>query len=167
MRILVAAASRHGATSEIADAIARTLTGRGNEVDIPAMESLAEVDSYDAAVIGSAVYYGHWLDPASELVEEHGEALARMPVWLFSSGPLGVPGEELPKEEPVDVASLTEATRAVEHRIFSGRLDRSTLKFRERAMVSALHAPEGDFRDWRAIEAFARDIATVLDSHVG
>jgi menaquinone-dependent protoporphyrinogen oxidase len=112
------------------------------------------------------VYYGHWLDPARELVEAHGEALARMPVWLFSSGPLGAPGEELPKEEPVDVASLTEATGAVEHRVFPGMLERSRLKFRERAMVSALHAAEGDFRDWQAIEAFALDIATDLDSDI-
>lgn len=45
-------------------------------------------------------------------------------------------------------------------------LERSRLKFRERAMVSALHAAEGDFRDWQAIEAFAIDIATVLDSDI-
>ena len=167
MKILVAAASRHGATTEIADALARTIRGRGHEVDVPTIESIAGLDGYDAAVIGSAVYYGHWLDPARELVEAHREALATLPVWLFSSGPLGEPGEELPKEEPVDVVSLTEATRSVEHRMFSGRLERSRLKFRERAMVSALHAPEGDFRDWHAIEAFAREIATSLDSNSG
>src|SRR4051794_41507564 len=129
MRVLVAAASRHGATSEIADAIARTLTGRGHEVDVPAIESIAGVDGYDAAVIGSALYYGQWLDPARELVEEQGDALASTPVWLFSSGPLGEPGAELP-EEPVNVASLIETTRAIEHRVFSGRLERSRLKFR-------------------------------------
>ena len=162
MKVLVAAASRHGATGEIADALASTLVSRGFEVDAPPIESIARVQGYGAAVIGSAVYYGHWLDPARELVERHGDVLATVPVWLFSSGPLGDPGEQLPKEEPVDVASLVEKTGAVEHRLLAGRLDKSLLKFRERAMVAALHAPEGDFRDWNEIEAFAERIAAYL-----
>jgi menaquinone-dependent protoporphyrinogen oxidase len=36
-------------------------------------------DGYDAAVIGSAMYGGHWIEPARELVERHKVALTRIP----------------------------------------------------------------------------------------
>ena len=65
-------------------------------------EEVDSLDGYDACVIGSAVYVGHWLDPARELVETHARALAGRPVWLFSSGPLGPPDKLKPEGDPVE-----------------------------------------------------------------
>ena len=48
------------------------------------------------------------------------------------------------------------------HRLFAGALDRHRLGWGERALVAALHAPEGDFRDWDAIEDWAGEIAAAL-----
>ena len=59
---------------------------------------------------------------------------------------------------------MVEGARPVEHRLFAGKLARENLGFRERAMVHAVRAPEGDFRDWEAIHGFARDIAERLRS---
>jgi menaquinone-dependent protoporphyrinogen oxidase len=162
MRVVVTAASRHGATHEIATAIAVGLARRGVEAEARPSEELDSLDGYDAYVIGSAVYVGRWLDPARELVEAHAAALAERPVWLFSSGPLGPPDKLKPEGEPVDVAGLIEASGAVEHRVFAGRLDRKLLSFGEKAVVVAVRAPEGDFRDWDAIDAFAAAIAERL-----
>jgi len=162
MRVLVTAASRHGATHEIAAAIAAGLVRRRVEAQACPVEELAGLDGYDAYVIGSAVYVGRWLDGARDLVEAHGDALSARPVWLFSSGPLGPPEALKPEGDPVDVGGLVEATRAVEHRVFSGRLDRALLSFAEKAVVVAVRAPEGDFRDWEAIDGFAAGIATRL-----
>jgi menaquinone-dependent protoporphyrinogen oxidase len=89
--VLVTAASRHGATHEIAAAIVDGLRRRSVEADFRATEELASLDGYDAFVIGSAVYVGRWLDAAKDLVADHAAALAGAPVWLFSSGPLGPP----------------------------------------------------------------------------
>ena len=162
MRVLVAAASRHGATTEIAEAIARGLVQRGVEADTRAAEGIDSIDGYDAVVAGSAVYVGHWLEPARALIEAHAAALAARPVWLFSSGPLGPPEALKPEGEPVDVAALIEATQAIGHRVFAGRLDRKLLGFGEKAVVVAVRAPEGDFRDWDAIDGFAGEIAERL-----
>jgi menaquinone-dependent protoporphyrinogen oxidase len=162
VRVLITAASRHGATHEIATAIAAGLARRGVEAEARPAEELDSLDGYDAYVIGSAVYVGHWLDPASELVEAHAAALAGRPVWLFSSGPLGPPDKLKPEGDPVDVAGLIEASGAAEHRVFAGRLDRDLLSFGEKAVVVAVRAPEGDFRDWDAIDAFAAGIADRL-----
>ena len=162
MRVLVTAASRHGATRGIADAIADGLTRRGVDAVTAPVEEVSSLDGYDAFVIGSAVYVGRWLEPARSLVEEHAARLLAAPVWLFSSGPLGPPDDLKPEGDPVDVASLIETAGAVDHRVFAGRLDRSLLGFGEKAVVVAVRAPEGDFRDWEAIDAFAAEVALRL-----
>ena len=91
MRVLVTAASKYGATDEIAHAIGDTLTDAGHDTTVVAAADVAGIDGYDALVIGSAVYAGHWLDAAKQLVRTHAEALRARPVWLFSSGPIGDP----------------------------------------------------------------------------
>ena len=167
MRVLVTAASRHGATHEIAAAIAGGLARRGIEAEARPAEEPASLDGYDAYVIGSAVYIGRWLDRARELVDSHSGALASRPVWLFSSGPLGPPDALKPEGDPVDVAGVIESLQPVAHRVFAGRLDRKLLSFGEKAVVVAVRAPEGDFRDWEAIDAFAAEIAEHLRTNRG
>jgi menaquinone-dependent protoporphyrinogen oxidase len=81
-------------------------------------------------------------------------------VWLFSSGPVGDPPK--PEEDPVDVADLLAASDAREHRIFAGKLVRRQLSFPERAIVSALRVPEGDFRNWTEIRQWAADMADAM-----
>ena len=158
MRVLVSAASRHGATAEIAEDIAAALRAAPDshlEVDVVSAEQVSTVDAYDAFVLGSAVYMGHWLEPARDLVDRHSAVLADRPTWLFSCGPLGDPLK--PVEEPVDVAGLVEKTAA--RAVFAGKLDKHGLGFAERAMVGALRAPQGDFRDRAAIRDWATGIA--------
>jgi menaquinone-dependent protoporphyrinogen oxidase len=160
MRVLVTAATKYGATAQIAQAIAEVLDEHGLEATVLPPEQVKGVDGYDAVVVGSAVYAGHWLKPARELLERHSAALANRPVWLFSSGPVGDPPK--PEEDPVDVADLLAATDAREHRIFAGKLVRKQLSFPERAIVSALRVPEGDFRDWTEIRQWAAGIADAV-----
>ena len=159
MSTLVGYASKHGATKGIAEAVAAEL-GRN---DVPAhavdVESLTGLDGYDAVVLGSGVYAGHWLKPVREFAFAHAGQLRELPVWLFSSGPCGPPEELKPEGDPVDIAELAEKLRPVEHRVFAGVIDKDKLGFGERAMVRAFHAPVGDFRDWDAIAGFAREIA--------
>lgn len=162
MKVLVSAASKHGATAGIADAIGSTLMTRGFDVMVKEPGHVEEVHTFDAVVVGSAVYAGHWMKPAIELTERFAERFPAKPVWLFSSGPLGEPPK--PTEDPVDVAEVMEVTGARGHRVFAGKLDKATLSFPERAIVGALRAPYGDFRDWDEIRTWAEEIA---DSLVG
>jgi menaquinone-dependent protoporphyrinogen oxidase len=160
MRVLVTAASKHGATAEIATEIGRALAEQAVDVDVTPIEDTPGIGDYDAVVLGSAVYAGHWLKSATEFVEDNGAQLAARPVWLFSSGPIGEPPK--PAEDPVDAADMVTASAAREHRVFPGRLDKSRLGFAERAIVTALRAPEGDYRDWDEIRAWAVGIAESL-----
>jgi menaquinone-dependent protoporphyrinogen oxidase len=160
MNVLVSAASKYGATGEIAAAIGEVLTEHGLDATVVPCEQVDTVDGYDAVVLGSAVYAGHWRKPARALVERSGDALAARPVWLFSSGPIGDPPK--PEEAPVDVAEVLAATRAREHRVFAGKLVRKQLSFGDKAIAVALRVPDGDFRDWAAIKGWAAEIAAAL-----
>jgi menaquinone-dependent protoporphyrinogen oxidase len=166
VRILVASASRHGATAEIASRIGGTLAGRLRERGFPARihvrhaEEVDAVAGYDAVVLGSALYLGRWLEPARELAARHALALRERPVWLFSSGPVGEP--PVPADPPGGAARLAADLGAREHRLFPGRLDRRRLGRFERLLSRAGSAGDGDYRDWAAIEAWAEDIADAL-----
>lgn len=160
MKVLVSAASRHGATSEIAKAIADALTTAGIEADVRAPEQVASVTPYDGVILGSGVYAGRWLAPAKQLIEREAAALASKPVWLFSSGPLGDPTK--PERDPEDVELLLKRTHAVSHRLFAGKVDKRQLGIAEKAIFAVVRAPEGDFRPWPAITEWAMVIADTL-----
>lgn len=66
----------------------------------------------------------------------------------------------------MDVPAIRDATGAREHRVFAGKIDKSRLSFGEKAIVMALKAPEGDFRDRDDIDSWARDIAETLPVEV-
>jgi menaquinone-dependent protoporphyrinogen oxidase len=160
MKLLVAAASRHEATREIGDRLAATLRGRGLVVDCRPVESVTSVGGYDAVLLGSAIYAGQWLAAARALVERHAEELRCRPVWLFSSGPLqGTPHDPLDHRQ---LRALLAASGAREHRVFEGRMQRSRLSAGERVVATVVRASEGDFRDWRDVEAWAHEVADQL-----
>jgi menaquinone-dependent protoporphyrinogen oxidase len=159
-KILVSASSKHGSTEEIAKRIGSDLRGRGYEVTVSSPDQVTDVSHYDAVVLGSAVYAGHWMAAAKELADLIGRLDQPVPTWLFSSGPVGDPPK--PEEDPVDVAEVSEKTSAREHRVFSGKIDKSKLSFAEKAIVVAVRAPEGDFRDWDEIGDWANSIADSL-----
>lgn len=161
MKVLVTAASRYGATQEIAETIGRVLADHGLEVNVARAEGLDDVTAYDAVVVGSAVYMGEWLPAARQFVDEYGEELANRPTWLFSSGPLGSPLRPN-EEQAVRLEPIWSKTVAMGHRLFAGKLDKRRLGFRERVVVNAVRAPEGDFRDWDDIRAWAASIAETL-----
>jgi menaquinone-dependent protoporphyrinogen oxidase len=162
-RVLVTAASKHGSTQEIAVALARGLeeceVGRSAGLTATAVPVSQRPDpaGFSAVVLGSAVYVGRWLEPARDYATGHSAVLRGRPVWLFSSGPIGEP--PFPPDEPYDARPVAELVGAREHRVFPGRMDRELLGFGERAMVTAMRAPVGDFRDWAAVRAWAEEIA--------
>jgi menaquinone-dependent protoporphyrinogen oxidase len=159
--ILVTAASRHEATMEIAAEIGAELRRRALTVDVRPIEEVHDLDGYSAVVLGSAIYAGRWLAPALAFVERHREELAARPLWLFSSGPLGDPPKP-PHVNGADLAALAESTRARDHRVFPGRLDRDQLGLMERAVAGLVRAPAGDFRPWPDIVEWADGIAAAL-----
>ena len=173
MKILVAYATKHGATPEIAERIAARLRAAGHDADPQSAEAVRDIAGYDGFVIGSAVYIEHWQKEAVEFCRRNLAILSSRPTWLFSSGPLGAQatdaeGRDLREiTQPVEMAELREAVRPREHRVFFGALNPDTLGLGHRLMRSLPAGrallPAGDFRDWTEIEAWADGIARELE----
>jgi len=104
MNVLVAYASRHGATRGIAERIATALGEAGISAEAKPVDQVRTLDPYDAFVIGSAAYMFHWLREATAFVKRHHSLLFHRPVWLFSSGPLGT---ELVDDKGQDILETT------------------------------------------------------------
>lgn len=165
MNVLVTAASRQGSTADIAEAIGDTLRSHDFDVNVVPPDEVVDVAAYDAFVVGSAIYVGHWLEDATAFVDRFAPALSTRPVWLFTSGPVGDPSRRLVRQmtaDPVELPRLLALTGAREHRIFAGRLEREGLRGAHRLSLAVFRGFEGDWRDWAAIESWAGEIAARL-----
>ena len=163
--MLVSAASAHGATTEIARAITEALTAQGFAAAMIPPAQVSSIEDFDAVILGSAVYVGHWLDPAKDLVARFRDALAARPVWLFSSGPVGDPSRKLvqsmgtilltsPASAPLPAPATTGCSPASSTRKPSARA--------RRASLLVFRGLRGDFRDWAEIRRWADGIAEQL-----
>ncbi len=159
MQVLVAYATKHGSTGEIAAAIGATLRGAGLDVDVRNARDVKTVAPYGAVVLGSALYSAHWQRDANRFVKRHLAELQHRPVWLFSSGPLDYSAEfnDIPLTE--HMAPEVAPIGARGHRTFGGRLLEGTPGV-DAAMLATHRI--GDFRNWAHIEAWARGIAEAL-----
>jgi menaquinone-dependent protoporphyrinogen oxidase len=164
-RVLVAYATKYGATAEIAEKIGEALRSAGLQADVLPAEQTADVTPYDAVVLGSAVYAGSWRKEAVTFLETNEKKLAERPTWFFSSGPTG-------EGDPVQTMKgwrFPQAQKPIADRIqprdvtfFHGDIDMKKLNFAEKLLVKGIKAPVGDFRDWDAVAAWAKGISDAL-----
>jgi menaquinone-dependent protoporphyrinogen oxidase len=164
-KVLVAYATKHGSTTEIADKIAETLGSAGVHAVALPIEHIGDLNSYSAVVLGSAVYAGQWLKEATHFLKTHERELAERPVWLFSSGPTGegdaatlMKGWLLPQ----DAQSIANRIHPRDIALFHGELDDAKLNLFEKIVVKGVKAPLGDYRDWFEIVRWTQGIAEAL-----
>ena len=160
MNILVAVASKRGTTREIAQALAAEFRALGLAADLREAAEVGNLEGYDAAIVGSAVDLGNWLPAARQLIAREGARLATLPVWLFSSGPIG--DDPHAGHELHALAGMLAQTGAREHVIFAGKLDARHLGLAEQLIARLVHSPTGDFRDWAAVRDWAGAIGAAL-----
>ena len=172
MPVLVAYASKHGATRQIAERIGEVLRATGLDAEVRPVHSAGDPAGYDAVVLGSAVYFGAWRREGTGYVRRHRGALSGRPVWLFSSGPLGTATADAQGRDlraaaaPKELAEFTAAVAPRDHRVFFGALDHTRFGPAERLLwlLPGSHEllREGDFRDWTEVDAWAAGIAQQL-----
>ena len=167
--VLVTYATKHGATVGIAEKIGEVLQEAGLPTDVMPVKQVKDLSPYSAVVLGSAVYIGRWRKEAVKFVEKNEKELAERDVWFFSSGPT----DEGDPVELVEGWTFPEKLQPAADRIqphdiavFHGVLDPDTLNFIERTMLSKMDVPEGDFRDWEMITAWATAVAGTLKEPV-
>ena len=178
MRILISYATRHGSTRGIAELIAAILAGEDFDVTLRDVREVDSLGRYDAFVIGSAAYMGGWLGEATSFVRQHHSELARHPIWLFSSGPIGADAVDAKGRDvvvasrPKEFAEFASELDPRDERVFFGAWDPEArpigmaegfmARFMRFLPAAKNAMPAGDFRDWPAIEVWARGIAEEL-----
>ena len=165
-RVLVAYATKYGATAGIAEKIGQVLREAGLAVDVMPAGQAGDPAAYQAVVLGSAVYIGKWRKEAANYLKAHEKALAQRPVWLFNSGPLGE-GDAAEQAGdlgfPKGLRPIVDRIRPRDNAVFHGAVDLEKLNPLERWMFKNVKSPIGDFRDWDVIAAWAAAIAAALD----
>jgi menaquinone-dependent protoporphyrinogen oxidase len=189
-RALIVHASRHGGTAGIAERIGAVLREEGLDAVVTPAADLPDPQAFDACIVGAGVYMGNWVKEGTEYLERFASVLATRPIWLFSSGPLKGSSKESQDSgvDPVEnalgpvsgpgsggrrkVEELAARIHPRDHRVFYGVFDPADPpKAMSERLVRMLPAakgilPAGDFRDWLAIEAWARGIARELTAAV-
>lgn len=161
-RVLLAYASKHGTTREVAEAIAEVLCERGLGADVQEAKAVHDLDGYAAVVLGAPFYIGRWHKDARAFLRRLGRSPADLPVAVFALGPLSTKEEEF-----ADVRARLDKTLAdvpeiapVAVEVFGGAVDPSALHF------PFSHMDAADVRDWDAIRAFAERLPEALGLRV-
>jgi menaquinone-dependent protoporphyrinogen oxidase len=168
--ILIAYATRYGATQEVAEAIAVTLREAGLEVDIQPMRKVRALERYSAVVLGAPLYIGRWHKEAHRFLPQHQVALTEQPVAIFALGPL-----QDDEKQWRDVRAQLDKELAkyswlspIAVEIFGGKYDPAKLRFPDNLIANApasplYQMPASDVRDWMAIRTWASELAPKLE----
>lgn len=162
-KILVVYASKCGSTAEIADSMARTLSGKGFTVDVMPVKKVTSLTGYDAILAGSAIRVGAWLPEAVDFVKNNQPEIDKIPTAIFTVHGLNwentSASEALRKNYTTIVKQMV---TPVEEVFFAGKIDYSKMTFLEKMMSKAVKAQEEDRRDWDAIKGWADSIPAKL-----
>jgi len=157
---LVAYATLHGSTKEVAEEIAKTLRESGHPVDFQALKDVRSLADYSAVVMGAPFYMFRWHKDARRFLSRHREALQKMPVAVFALGPFN----DVEKEWN-DVRAMADKTLAkypwlkpVSVEIVGGKFDPMHLKFPYNLIPAMKAMPVTDIRDWDAIRTWASSL---------
>ena len=164
-KVLVTYATKYGSTTEIAEKIGEVLNQEGLAVDVLPAQKVRGLAPYSAVVAGSATYIGRWRKPAAKFLQKNQEALSKMPVWLFSSGPTeeGDPMELMEGWRfPKNLQPVADHIQPIDITVFHGVADLSKFNAIDAWMLKNVKASEGDFRDWEMISDWAISIAKEL-----
>jgi len=162
--VLVAYATRHGSTQEVAEAIAETLREKGLEVDLLPAREVGALDKYRAVVLGAPLYMFRWHKDARRFLSRHRQALEQRPVAVFALGPFEDKEEDWQGvREQID-KEMTKfpwfTPLAVQ--VIGGKFDPNTLTFPYTLIPALKQMPVSDLRDWEAIRAWASDLAAKI-----
>ena len=163
-RVLVVYATKSGCTEGIADRIAQTLGDAGATVEVLAAEDAGDPAGFDAVVVGSGVRAGQWHQSARSWVETHAKSLGEVPVAFFTCGLTMAEGPEKAGEVRAYTDPILEATgiEPVDIGLFAGWFEPRRFSFAERTILKMMKSPQGDLRDWDAIESWASAMGTRL-----
>jgi len=167
-QVLVAYATRYGATKEVAETVAATLEEQRLEVEVKTAREVRSLDGFGAVVLGTPLYFGALHKDVRALLERHQPALEQTPLALFALGPVKAEdGVEVSRKQLDAALAKLPWLSPVATEVFVGAYDPAKLGFKDK-MIAALPAsplhgePAHDERDWDAIRGWTRELPAEL-----
>jgi menaquinone-dependent protoporphyrinogen oxidase len=162
MVVLVAYATDHGSTRDIAARIADRLCRRGVDAKACAVADVLEVPGYEAVVLGSAIHGGKWLPEARQFADRNAAPLRERPVWPFSVNTVGDEESMFPprvanrlralRKETPEMTQMRLLLHPREHHNFAGAVTRShwPASAADPNLLMDLGDRAADLRSWSA-----------------
>ncbi|NMC54464.1 MAG: hypothetical protein GYA48_12600 [Chloroflexi bacterium] len=162
-RILIAYATKAGTAAGIATHIGELFANQGLPVDVLPVEQVTDLSAYATVIVGSGIYIGKIIPKAMDFIEKNQSALQNKVFHLFvACMTLREDTDENRKVVSDYLIPAREVVKPQSEGLFAGMINLSHLNLLEKLMVSSMQVPEGDYRNWPQIEAWAQAIPTAL-----
>lgn len=169
MTVLVGYASARSSTQGIAEEIGDRLLKAGVRAVVRPMADVHHLEFYDSVVLGSAIHNGAWLPEASAFLARHANELSSLPLWLFSVSSVGDTSSffgprvtrfiRRTRKDARPIADARNWPKFRGHRDFAGVIARGQWGRVGDLFLKVCGGVPGDYRDWQAVDEWARSIA--------
>jgi menaquinone-dependent protoporphyrinogen oxidase len=163
-RALVVYGTTTGSTAGVAERIGAALVARGVAADVVAAKDAPGPSGYDAVFVGSGVRASNWHAPVREWVARHAAEFAGTKVAFFTVGLTlaSAPEKRDEMRAYTDPLVVETGVTPIDVGVFAGSNEPAKFSFVERTIMKLMKAPQGDFRDWAAIDAWAAATADAM-----
>jgi menaquinone-dependent protoporphyrinogen oxidase len=160
--VLIAYATKHGSTHEVAETVAAHLAQAGVEAHTVPANRVRSLDEFEAVVLGAPIYMGRWHHDARAFLRRFRSELATRPLAVFALGPISDSSEQWDGARQQLYRALAHApgVEPVTVGLFGGAIVPETLHF------PFSHVPAGDLRDWDSIRAWTERLPDALGLRV-
>jgi menaquinone-dependent protoporphyrinogen oxidase len=171
MKVLVAYASKHGSTADVARFIGDVLKEHDVDVTVSGVEQVTSAAGYDAFLLGTPIYGGMWLSEMSQFIEKFEKDLSGKLnyLWMMCIRILEEGGYEHAIQNYVHQEALHKIG-VKEVVAFAGKLKLDEIDWNERWTLSIHYdgqrlpgSVSDDFRDWNAIREWAKKVRGELE----
>jgi menaquinone-dependent protoporphyrinogen IX oxidase len=178
---LIVYGTRHGATKETAEEIAKVLREENFDVKVVNMqqEKVKDISEYGLVAVGSGVACGRWVSEAEDFLKKFRKDFENKKLALFVSSVEPISAREGNTEEVAKMHKIDLEDRVSKYRLkplargfFGGIIDFNKMGFLTRkGMEAAFKAPlqkhgfketargAYDLRDWDEIRKWAKELA--------
>lgn len=172
-RVLVTYASTYGSTGGIAEHIGKTISQTGAAADVRPLFAVNDLAQYQQVFIGSPIHGEKWLPEAVKfVVDRQSELASKQVAYFLSCMAIGLSKDtaisakvarafDLVKNKAPQVTPISLAC-------FAGALDYSVMPLFMQGMyrLIAENGTSGDFRNWKKIADWTRQVHSIMGSKV-
>ena len=156
--VLIAYATKHGSTHEVAESVAAHFADIGVEAHTLPAQLVESIDEDQAVVLGAPLYMGRWHRDARAFLRRFRTELASKPLAAFALGPTADEPKQWEEARAQLYRALTHVpgVEPVTVGLFGGAIVPETLHF------PFSRIPAGDLRDWDEIRDWTHRLPEAL-----